>query len=369
LRDLTLSDFPFVASLADSANLNDRRIWLRVACDHFVAADSAEADAVERFAAAVSRQLDQADANTILETAHKLASCPRTPPSLLAKLASASPKASDFVLEHGASFVTAELIRAIESGRRQAMAVARRPDLDARVIGPLLAHDDAGVLVELAANPRARLEGQVLADFLQRARTLAEDGDRRLAEMLLKRRPLPPESATLFLVADPFQRVDILLAVQRAQLGRPSGRSPPIASEIVDELEQASVARRPKQFIAVLAKALQCEPVLAERIVDDPSGEPLAVAMASLGAPGDVLVRVLTARDMQGGDTYVRIRAIARLNNALSRNAAATVMAALLNERPTRRPAPSTVAVVPIRDPAPRVAPRSASPPQSKAAV
>ncbi len=70
---------------------------------------------------------------------------------------------------------------------------------------------------------------------------------------------------------------------------------------------------------------------LAERIVDDPSGEPLAVAMASLGAPGDVLVRVLIAKDLQAGETYLRIRAIARLNNALTRNAAATVMAALLN--------------------------------------
>ncbi len=361
MRDLTPSDFPFVASLADSANPNDRRVWLRVACDHFVAAPASDAEAADRFAAAVSRQLDKADPSTLLEAAQKLAPCPRTPVSLLAKLATASVEASDFVLERGASFGSANLIDAIESGRRQAMAVARRPDLDARVLGALIARDEIDVLVELADNPRVRLEGARLANLLQRARTLADHGDLRLAETLLKRRPLPPESAALFLVADPFQRVEILLAVQRAQLGRPPGRPTPIASEILDELEQASIARRPEQFVSVLAKSLECEAALAERIVDDPSGEPLAVAMASLGAPSDVLVRVLIARDLQGGETYPRIRSIVRLNNALTRNAAATVMAALIDGRPTRRPAPSGVSTAPIRDPAPRGAARSAN--------
>lgn len=371
MHDLTLSDFPFVASLADSANPNDRRIWLRVACDHFVAAETADAgDAVERFAAAVSRQLDKADPSTILAAAQKLASCSRTPASLLAKLGSVSPKASDFVLEHAVSLATADLIRAVESGGRQAGAVARRRDLDAGVIGALVQRGETDVLVELALNPRVRLEGATLADLLQRARTLAEDrGDRRLAEALLKRRPLPPESAALFLLAEPFQRVEILLAVQRSQLGRPPGRALPIASEIVDELEQASAARRPRQFVDVLAKALECEPALAERIVDDPSGEPLAIAMAALGAPSDVLVRILTTKDLQGGETYLRIRAIARLNSALTRNAAATVMAALLNGSHTHRRAPSTVAAAPLRDPVSRPATRSASPPQRRAAV
>jgi uncharacterized protein (DUF2336 family) len=367
--DLTLSDFPFIASLADSANPNDRRIWLRVACDHFVAVRAHDADAVERFAAAVSRQLDKAHASTILEVAQKLALCPRTPVSLLAKLRAVSAEASDYVLEHGASFVTADLIGAIETGRRQAVAVARRPDLDATVIGALVACQDIDVLAELAANPRARLEGAALAGLLRKARAVAEQGDRRLAELLLKRRPLPPESAALFLIADPRQRVEILLAVQRDQLGRPPRQSAPIASEIVDELEQASAARRPKQFVDVLAKALECESALAERIVDDPSGEPLAIAMVALGAPSDVLVRVLIAKDLQRGETYSRIRAIARLNSALTRNAATTVMAAVLNERHTRKQAPSTVTVAPMRDPAPRGAARSASLPQRRAAI
>ena len=188
--------------------------------------------------------------------------------------------------------------------------MARRADLNARLIGALVALNETDPLVALVSNPRARLEGPVLAGLLQRARTLADDrGDLRLAEALLERRPVRAESAALFLIADPLQRVEILLAAQRAQLGRPPGLPPPVAPEIVDELEQASVARRPERFVVLLADALDCDPALAARIAGDASGEPLAIAMAALGAPSDVLVRVLTANDLESGETYRRIRA------------------------------------------------------------
>lgn len=335
---LTLSDFPFLASLAESASPADRRIWLRVACDHFVLAGRADADAVERFADAVGRQIATADPAAVLDAARRLAPCPRTPVRLLDLLAAASPEARDCVLEQGAAYEAADLARAIEGGARQAVAVARRLDLESRLIAALVARDDVDVLAALADNPRARLEGAVLAGLLQRARALADDqGDRRLAESLLRRRSLRPESAALFLLAAPPERVEILLAAQRAQLGRPRGAQPAVDARIIDDLELAAVARQPKRFVAALASALDCPDQLAERIADDSSGEPLAVALAALGAPGDVLVRVLIASDLAAGESYHRIRSLGRLNSALSRNAAMAVMAALRGPQPGRR--------------------------------
>ena len=370
MHDLTLSDFPFVASLADSDNPSDRRIWLRVACDHFVATATADREAIERFADAIVPRIEMADLPTVLEAARKLAPCPRVPVRLLAKFQTIGPEASDYVLEHGAAFGVAELGDAIKGGGREATAVARRADLNARLIGALLALDETDPLVALASNPRARLEGAVLAGLLQRARTLADNhDDRRLAVALLERRPVRPENAALFLIADPLQRVEILLAAQRAQLGRPPGLPPPVAPEIVNELELTAVARRPERFVAVLAEALDCDPALAAQIAGDASGEPLAVAMAALGAPSDVLVRVLIANDLEAGETYRRIRALARLNNALSRNAAIAVLAALRGEPlGRRRPAPAAETAPALRETAVRRAARPAGPPQRKAA-
>ncbi len=367
--DLTLSDFPFVSSLADSANPEDRRIWLRVACDHFVLAARSAPEAVERFADAVARQIETAGMEATLEAARKLARSPKTPARLLDTLAAGGPEASDHVLEHGAAYATPDLLRAIERGSRQAVAVARRPDLDSKLIAALVARDDTEVLAALAANPRARLEGSVLFGLLHRARALAEDrGDRRLAEVLLQRRPLRLESAALFLLADPLQRVEILLAAQRAQLGRPPGAPPAVAPEIVAELEVSAVARQPKRFVAVLAQALECDPALAERIAGDPSGEPLAVAMSALGAPGDVLVRVLIANDLEAGEAYGRIRALARLNNALNRKAALAVMTALCGQTPGRRRISAPGDVAPRETPSRRIQ-RPALQTQRKAAV
>ena len=367
MRDLTSPDFPFVASLGDSDNPNDRRIWLRVACDHFVATGTADREAIERFADAIAPRIKAADLPTVLDAAEKLAPCPRTPARLLAEFQAIGPEVSDYVLEHGAAFGVAELCGAIKRGGREATAVARRADLSARLIGALVALDETEPLIALASNPRARLEGPILGGLLRRARTLADDrNDRRLATALLERRPVRPESAALFLIAEPLQRMEILLAAQRAELGRPPGL-PPAAPEIVNELELAAVGRRPERFVAILAEALDCQPALAARIAADASGEPLAVAMAALGAPGDVLVRVLIANDLESGEAYRRIRTLARLNNALNRNAAMAVLAALRGDpHGRRRPTPETAP--PQREPAARRTARSPGPLQRKAA-
>ncbi len=56
------------------------------------------------------------------------------------------------------------------------------------------------------------------------------------------------------------------------------------------------------------------------------------VALAALGAANEVLVRGLISNDLSAGASYQRIRALARLNNALNRNAAILVIAALRGE-------------------------------------
>src|SRR5271166_1520091 len=104
VRDLTLADFPFLASLAASKSAHDRRIWLRVAIDHFVAVEPKDPDTLERFADVVALQLDSADAATHLEIARRLAPCPRTPAKILTKFEAADSEAGDYMLESAVAY-------------------------------------------------------------------------------------------------------------------------------------------------------------------------------------------------------------------------------------------------------------------------
>ncbi|MBV8439186.1 MAG: hypothetical protein JO312_01255 [Hyphomicrobiales bacterium] len=330
LRDLTLQDFPFLTSLAASKSARDRRIWLRVASDHFVAVEPDDPQAIETFAEVMAAQLEAADPATRIEIAGKLASCARTPLRLLVKLEAMDPEVSDFVLGHAVAYSERELKEAIARGARQATAVAKRKPLSPGLANLITFHDDVDVLIALARNAFAELERAALIRLLKRARSLGEErADLRLAKALLERRPVRAEYALLFFIARPDQRVEILLAAQRLQLGRPPGFVVSTPSTTLDELEVAAVARQPERFVVTLAGALDCGPDLAQRIVDDVSGEPLAVALAALGASNEVLVRVLISNDLAAGANYQRIRALARLNNALDRNAATMIVAAL----------------------------------------
>ena len=338
-----LSDFPFLASLASSHSPKDRRIWLRVATDYFVAAESVDPGTIGDLINAIVAQLNAADPSTRLEVARKIAPCARSPARLLTVLSSVNSEACDYLLEHAVAFTKTEIEQAVAHGGRRAIAVAKRRDLDARMAGALAAQDDILVLIALAGNGSARLEGAARVDLVRRARRLAEDeGDRRLADAVLQRGQAWPESASLFLCARPSQRIEILLAAQRSRLGRSSASSVPANSVSLEELEVATVARQPERFLALFAKALDCEPELARKIVDDPTGEPLAVALAALGAANEVLVRILISNDLLAGAAYQRIGALTRLNNALDRDAARLVVAAL-RDQPGASRAPRSV--------------------------
>ena len=120
----------------------------------------------------------------------------------------------------------AEIEQAVAHGGRRAIAVAKRKDLDAEIVGALAATGRHPCSDRIGGKrvgaPRERCPASTC---IRRARRLAEDeGDRRLADAVLQREQTWPESASLFLCARPSQRVEILLAAQRSRLGR----SPPL---------------------------------------------------------------------------------------------------------------------------------------------
>jgi hypothetical protein len=205
-----------------------------------------------------------------------------------------------------------------------------RPALaSADAIDDVVAHGRLDQLIALAANQRAQLRSEHLQTLAARAQTLARYGDRRLVEALLAREGLRLEAAPLFLEANTEQRAAILVAAQRAVLGA-KAPAPTLDEKTADRLEYAAIAGDISDFAEALAAALGADVALAERISADPVGEPLAVALLALGAPRDVAVRVMTARDMQDGSGYPRVHTLARLSDRVSPAAAQRIMAALL---------------------------------------
>ena len=303
----------------------------------------AEADVVDQDDQDVGRALrrpqrpDRRKLRVRILRALKLAPCARTPLRLLRLFeAMKFRELSDLVLEHAAAYSDQELKEAVARGPREARAVATRKPLSPALANLLTFHDAAEVLVALARNAFAELE------FRRWSVSFAglEASARRETVALRKRcssagrsRPRPH-----FCFCSPGRprRRDFPRGAAM-QLGRPPQAFLPTNSAALDDIELAAVARHPARFVVALAEALGCEPDLAQRIVDDPSGEPLAVALTALGAANDVVVRILTSNDLLAGESYERIRTLARLNNALDRSATTMVVAAMRDGAVTPR--------------------------------
>ncbi len=223
-------------------------------------------------------------------------------------------------------------------------ALARRADLSADLIDELLGAGAMTTLVELAANLRLQLTRQQVKNLIGRAAALLRSEDARLAQALLRRAPLTVDFAPLFLEASSAQRAQILFAAERAALAvNRAFVFPRLDEERILELERHALERQEPEFIAALARGFDCDQVWMRRIVQDAFGEPLAVALAALGAPNDVCVRILTARDMAEGPDYPRLSALGRLQGALSPAAASTIVKAMLGEEaPRAAAAPAT---------------------------
>jgi uncharacterized protein (DUF2336 family) len=347
---------PFLGTLARSARIEDRLLWLRVAVDYFLSDTSPDAALRAEFETNFASCLAGADDESRLAVAKKLVSRGHAPPYLLAAIEALGGDAALFVLERAKGLPREKLLADAEE-RGLASAVARRDDLDDELVWTIVRGNSTEARVALVENPRAPLSAEQLLKLARRARADSEStGDRRLAEGLLARMPPRAEYAALFMEASSAQRTLILLAVQRAELGKPRGAPPGASSEAIAKLERFALTGESELFLDALAETLGCSLSLAEKIAADHSGELLAVTLAAIGTPNDVSVRILTSSDLRDGADYRRIGALARLQDALSPSAAQRVIAAIIeNPQDRESPAPAQLELptLPPRPPRP----------------
>jgi hypothetical protein len=141
----------------------------------------------------------------------------------------------------------------------------------------------------------------------------------------------------LFFAAIAEERRLILtnLDVAETTARRPS----PAASEVIRRLETAALQRNAGEFGRILERAHGFSRQMAERVVRDPSGEPLVVAAKALGMTAAVLQRVLLFLNPAIGESIERVYGLARLFDELTPAAAACMVT--IWQGATERPRPA----------------------------
>lgn len=129
-----------------------------------------------------------------------------------------------------------------------------------------------------------------------------------------------------FFNADPKERLAILDSLEQSPLKQAGRTDAKRRQRSIDTLEMAAVATDTENFMREVGDALLLPQQLAERIVSDQSGEPLAVAMKALGMPGETYQRVLLFLDPEVGSSVMAVFRLARLYDRITERSALTML-------------------------------------------
>jgi uncharacterized protein (DUF2336 family) len=298
-----------LAALGSRDDLNLRPVLLRVATDLFVMKDHHAPEEVRQFQEIALHMLDQVDAETRVMIAGKLAAHGGAPAAIIERLIACGGETAAVVLEKTSAIGARTLVGAACFGdAATAAAVARRADLAPELVQALAARAEPVVLVALAENRSAAISRRSFLALVRRART-----DLRLAAALLARTDDFDDLAPLFLAADSDQRAAIILAAKRRALGRPRQVAPPADTALLARLEKLAAQPNRRPFAAMLAAATGARIEDMGKVVDDRSGEPLALVLSALGITPAAATRIFLMGDPEIAHSYPRIAALHQL--------------------------------------------------------
>lgn len=294
-------------SLARRDGVDIRPTLLRVLTDLYVQKPTHSSEEERHYTELALRLIDSVDLATRVTVAKKLAAYPGAPPAVARRLARDVIEVAEPILRHSQVLTVAELDAVIRDfGASHASIIAMRntppPEVPARTIQSQ----------HTPAPPPAQ------------DRTGIDPAEMGLAE--------------LFFSADPAARRVLLLSLGSAEAEKAQAVQP---IETNRALEAAALGRDRAGFTKLLQNALGLTHEQAERIVSDPSGEPLLIATKALAMPPVMLQRVLMFIDPAIGESVQRVFDLAGLYERVSADAAHKVIASLRGREPVRprRPA------------------------------
>jgi hypothetical protein len=295
------SDLDSLIGLSRYDGVDIRPTLLRVLTDMYVLKPVHSAEEEQHYIELALRLIDRVDIATRKAVADRLIRYPAAPLAVIRHLA------RDIV-----QFATLDL--------QQARDQAREP----------ASQQTAGL-----QGPPSRIAEDVIARLRapSHASTAAEPA-------IEQRNSAEPRLGEVFYAADAAERRLILLNLEFSTLPVSRLTSHLPASATLARLEAAALGGRPDIFTRELELALALARADAERIVNDTSGEPMAVAGKAMGMPTDMFQRIVLFVNPAIGRSIERVYALSALYDELT-NEAALRLLAILREPPRAAPARS----------------------------
>ena len=279
--------FHRLARLASEHGLDVRATVLRVATDLFCQNPAQTPAEIVRYTDLASALLTQVDSGTRRIIAGKLATAPHAPEKLLRLLlddtdvtvaAAIIEKCPALQLENFATFLS-------ECGPAEAAAIARRADIDRETTLLLASHPNMLVVETLIENRDAHFDAATAAQLVARV-----VGHPELAALLLTHPGCELAAlAPLYPLASPETRLNIRTAIEE----RPARSLPPVPIQAALELNEAIGGTDADLAGIKLSKALHLDPSGIRRVLDDPTGELLILALAAAGIKRAPAIRFL----------------------------------------------------------------------------
>jgi uncharacterized protein (DUF2336 family) len=303
-------------SLARRDGVDIRPTLARVLTDLYVQRPAHTAEEERHYTELMLRLIDAVDEGTRAAVARKIASYAGAPPAVARRLARDTIEIAEPILRHSEVLTAIELDAIIRDfGWSHAAIIAARREAPKAAPPTSRPATQSAKLSQTTKPPQATKPAQS-AKPPQAAR---DPSDLGIAE--------------LFLSADPAARRMLLLSLGDAEAEPPQAVQP---VETIRALEAAALGRDRASFVRLIEGALGLSPTQAERLVGDPSGEPLLVAAKALAMPSVVLQRILMFIDPAIGESVQRVFDLAGLYERVSMDAAHKLIDSMRGREPAR---------------------------------
>jgi hypothetical protein len=261
--------FDGLLTLSRRDGVDIRPTLLRVLTDLYVQTNTHSAEEEQHFVELTSRLIDQVDDATRAAVRARLSIYPRTPAAIMSKLR----------------------LHAVAGPPRATSATPPVPSAPA------------------AAPPAVETKPHTTATLSMEPRDAAE-----ISEM--------------FFTANAKERALVLQNLATAPL-RPSPRiHPSRAARAIETLHMAAFAVDVDNFTTELSETLILPARIAERVVKDPGGEPLACAAKAIGMPSRIFQQILLFLDPTIGTSVIAVYRLSRLYDLLDERSARIMLAA-----------------------------------------